>query len=229
MAEETVVEDLMFEDLDISSNDVSAAEDEEAWTVLRRNSQFGPVENRALLVAALANVLTQLANLGFRQQRITEFHCVSPPHIGLHAYLERVAKYFQCSDQCLVLGLVFIDRIVRLHSDFVVSPLNVHRLLATSIMAAAKFWDDIFYSNAHYAKVAGVRTAEMCALERQFLLRVGWRLTVTPEDYRLWRRHLLAAVPNPNPGDHSSSHLVPNVRTTPEAERAMPVRQAVIA
>ena len=192
----------MLEDLAIStkvSAHVSAAEDEEAWTIVRKNPLFGPVENRALLVAALANVLTQLAKLGCRQQRITEFHCVSQPHIGLHAYLERIAKYFQCSDQCLVLGLIFIDRIVRLHSDFIVSPLNIHRLLATSVMVASKFWDDVFYSNAHYAKVAGVRTAEMCALERQFLLRVGWRLSVSPDDYRLWRSHLLAAVPNPSP------------------------------
>lgn len=149
---------------------------------------------RRLLVVALGEVLTHLASLGCRPQRATCFHAAAVPQLAISIYLERLAEYYHCSDQCLVLSLVYIDRIVKLHPEFVVSPLNVHRLLAVSMMSAAKFWDDVFYSNSHYAKVAGVRVKEICTLEAQFLKLIDWRLLVQADDYGLYHSQILMAV-----------------------------------
>lgn len=149
---------------------------------------------RQLLVTALGKVLVHLSSLGCRPQRATGFHAVCPPPLSISAYLERIDHYYHCSDQCLVLGLVYIDRIVNLQPEFVVSPLNVHRLVAVGTMVAAKFWDDVFYSNEHYARVAGVKLAEMNALEALFLKLLGWRLVVDPNDYRTYRGQILMAV-----------------------------------
>lgn len=149
---------------------------------------------RQLLVTALGKVLVHLSSLGCRPQRATGFHAVSPPPLSITTYLERIDQYYHCSDQCLVLGLVYIDRIVNLHPEFVVSPLNVHRLVAVGTMVAAKFWDDVFYSNDHYARVAGVKLAELNTLEALFLKLVGWRLLVDPKDYRTYHSQILMAV-----------------------------------
>eukprot|EP00971_Amphidinium_carterae_P312010 6202150-Amphidinium_carterae.1 len=62
-------------------------------------------------------------------------------------------------------------------------------------MLAVKFFDDVYYSNAYYAKVGGVRTKddasayfhqhEVNALEAQFLKLIEWRLHVTPQVFFL--------------------------------------------
>jgi len=135
------------------------------------------------LVTALANVLTHLVSLGCKAHRATIFHAAAPPQISIQDYLARIAKYYQCSHGCLILGLIYIDRLVKLHPDFVVSSLNIHRLLSTSIMLAAKFHDDVFYSNKYYGKVAGVRVTELNRLEEKFLQLLNWHLYVVSEEY----------------------------------------------
>jgi hypothetical protein len=51
-----------------------------------------------------------------------------------------------------VVALIYIDRIIE-SRNVVLTALNVHRLLITSLMLAAKFFDDLFYNNAFYAKL----------------------------------------------------------------------------
>merc|ERR1712129_247345 len=146
---------------------------------------------RRSLVMALGEVLKHWAARGCRPQRLTCFHATAVPKFAISVYLERLAAYYHCSDQCLVCSLVYIDRIVKRHPEFMVSPLNVHRLLAVSMMLAAKFLDDIHYSNSHYAKVAGVRVQEMCALEAQFVKLIDWQFLVQADDYSSYESRIL--------------------------------------
>eukprot|EP00931_Biecheleriopsis_adriatica_P009002 TRINITY_DN110119_c0_g1_i1.p1 TRINITY_DN110119_c0_g1~~TRINITY_DN110119_c0_g1_i1.p1 ORF type:complete len:205 (-),score=31.70 TRINITY_DN110119_c0_g1_i1:69-683(-) len=148
-------------------------------------------------VHALADVLTHLTHLAStsasRQQRVTKFHSVRPPQLPIRDYLLRIAKYFQCSRECFVLSLVYIDRIVKLHPDFTICSLNIHRLLVTSVMLAVKFFEDVYYSNAYYAKVGGVRTREVNVLEGQFLQLLDWRMHVTSKEFDQYRNHVCTA------------------------------------
>jgi hypothetical protein len=50
-------------------------------------------------------------------------------------------------------------------------------------MLAAKFFDDLFYNNAFYAKLGGVAPLEMNALELEFLQLLNYSLFVTPDVY----------------------------------------------
>ena len=56
-----------------------------------------------------------------------------------------------------------MDQVVQFNPDFVISSLNVHRLLITSIMLASKFFDDGYYNNAYYARVGGISNSEVRA------------------------------------------------------------------
>jgi len=144
------------------------------------------------IIDALATVLTHLASLApGRPNRVTPFHSVRAPQLSILEYLTRIARYFQCSHECFVLALVYIDRIMKLHPDFSICNLNVHRLLVTSVMLAVKFFDDVYYSNAYYAKVGGIRTKEVNSLETQFLKLIEWRLHVSPEEYDQYRKQVL--------------------------------------
>ena len=54
-----------------------------------------------------------------------------------------------------------LAQVVQFNPDFVISSLNVHRLLITSIMLASKFFDDVYYNNAYYARVGGISNSEV--------------------------------------------------------------------
>jgi len=149
-------------------------------------------------VPSLATVLNNLIQCGPAQTGpITRFHAVRAPDISIHDYLGRIQKYFGCSNECFVLSLVYIDRILKLHESFTVSVLNIHRLLITSVMLAAKFFDDVYYSNAFYARVGGVKTKEINVLEAHFLSLINYQLFVTAKEYDQYRVNILAAVSYP--------------------------------
>ncbi|XP_076914208.1 cyclin-U1-1-like [Bidens hawaiensis] len=107
------------------------------------------------------------------------FHGIRPPAITIPKYLDRIYKYTNCSPACFVVGYIYIDRLVHRHPGSLVVSLNVHRLLVTSIMLAAKILDDEHYNNAFYARVGGVTNAELNRLEIEFLFMLDFDLTVT--------------------------------------------------
>jgi len=138
-------------------------------------------------VTGLGIVLTRMTSMCNKPQRPTFFHSRVAPRMSVSSYLTRIHKYFGCSDECFVLALIYIDRLVKIHPAITVSALSCHRLLLTAVMLAAKFHDDLFYSNAHYAKVGGLSLSEMCALESRFLNLLCWKLYVSPEEYESYR------------------------------------------
>jgi len=77
----------------------------------------------------------------------------------------RIHKYASCDPECFVLALVYIDRLIQRNSLLLTS-LNVHRIIITAIMLPAKFFDDQYFNNAHYAKVGGVSKVRRRATSR---------------------------------------------------------------
>ena len=70
--------------------------------------------------------------------------------------------------------------------------MNVHRVVITAILLAAKFFDDAYYNNAYYAKVGGVHVAEMNNLETQFLFKIDFSLRVLPEVFEKYSAELIS-------------------------------------
>ncbi|KAI4341036.1 hypothetical protein MLD38_025810 [Melastoma candidum] len=118
------------------------------------------------------------------------FHGVRAPGISIPKYLERIYKYTNCSPSCLVVGYVYIDRLVHRHPNSLVVSLNVHRLLVTSIMVASKMLDDVHYNNAFYARVGGVTNTELNRLELELLVLLGFRVMVSSRVFETYCLHL---------------------------------------
>jgi len=104
------------------------------------------------VVAVLASVLDRLVARNeqfanrpgfFNPKKLTIFHGLRAPTISIVKYLERIFKYTSCSPSCFVVGYIFIDRLIHRQPDLLVTSLNVHRLLITSIMVATKTLDDV--------------------------------------------------------------------------------------
>ncbi|KAF8028528.1 hypothetical protein BT93_E1220 [Corymbia citriodora subsp. variegata] len=149
------------------------------------------------LIAFLSSLLQKVAESNDRggqiqqlPQRISVFHGLTRPAISIRSYLERIFKYANCSPACFVVAYVYLERFAQQQPALPINSLNVHRLLITSVMVAAKFLDDIYYNNAYYAKVGGISTMEMNFLEVDFLFGLGFNLNVTPSAFHTYSSYL---------------------------------------
>jgi hypothetical protein len=153
-----------------------------------------PDDTARAVVPVLACVLNQLCHrndkIPLDPKNVSKFHALRPPAISILDYLERVSKYASCSGECFVLALIYIDRIIQSNPTFVVNSLNIHRLLITSVMLGAKFFDDQYFNNAYYAKVGGVPCNEVNSLEVEFLFMTNFTLFVTTDTYRQYYTEL---------------------------------------
>jgi hypothetical protein len=75
----------------------------------------------------------------------------------------------------------YIDRLCALYPDFTVTTLTIHRFLITAATVAAKGLSDSFWNNSTYARVGGIKIAELGLLELEFLYRVDWKIVPNPE------------------------------------------------
>lgn len=75
----------------------------------------------------------------------------------------------------------YIDRLCLLYPAFTVTTLTVHRFLITAATVASKGLSDSFWNNATYARVGGIKIAELGLLELDFLYRVDWKIVPNPE------------------------------------------------
>lgn len=145
------------------------------------------------VVAGLAAVLERMASLAAQPEAMTSFHCLRAPSVSLREYLGRVRRFFGCSAECYVLGLVYLDRVVKRHQHVSFSHLSSHRMLVCSMMLAAKFQDDCFYSNTFYAKVGGLKVEELNRLENKMVQLLDYRLYVSAQEFELYHSILCKA------------------------------------
>eukprot|EP00518_Triparma_eleuthera_P006256 CAMPEP_0182468322 /NCGR_PEP_ID=MMETSP1319-20130603/15314_1 /TAXON_ID=172717 /ORGANISM="Bolidomonas pacifica, Strain RCC208" /LENGTH=248 /DNA_ID=CAMNT_0024668507 /DNA_START=19 /DNA_END=761 /DNA_ORIENTATION=- len=150
-------------------------------------------EEGRVVVRVLACVLDKLVaanqHIAVSQAAVSKFQGLREPGICIHDYLQRICRYSSCSMECFVLALVYIDRLIQ-RNNFVLTSLNVHRIIITSVMLAAKFLDDQYFNNAFYARVGGVPCAEINALELEFLFLINFSLYVTTDAYHKYLSEL---------------------------------------
>ncbi|GMI66966.1 cyclin p4;1 [Hibiscus trionum] len=147
------------------------------------------------LISFLSSLLQKVAesndvNCRVEAQKISVFHGLSRPTISIQNYLDRIYKYANCSPSCFIVAYVYLDRFSQRQPSLPINSFNVHRLLITSVMVAAKFLDDMYYNNAYYAKVGGITTMEMNFLEVDFLFGLGFKLHVTPNTFQGYYSYL---------------------------------------
>jgi len=146
------------------------------------------------MVEVLAVVLDRLveANADLESGApVTKFSAAKRPGISVRDYLVRIHTYARCSPSCFTLALIYVDRLIQ-RDGFILSNLNVHRVMITACMVSAKFFDDFYFNNAFYARVGGISAAELNDLEVDLLKRLDWNLRVTPHDFDRYGTELVA-------------------------------------
>lgn len=124
------------------------------WEESEKSNNSGKTTSKlVLLVASLldksiqGNEKSSSTILGAsKKDVVTVFDGSKAPTMNIRQYMERIYKYVSCSTSCFVLAYIYIDRFIQA-TGLRLTSLNVHRLLITSIMVAAKFMDAEYVSN----------------------------------------------------------------------------------
>lgn len=144
----------------------------------------GRLEQRKRMIDAVRYIYTEIAKMGDRSgnKTISYFHAEKIPSLSIGDYLQRIEKYSEVSDEACILSLIYIDRMIQQHPG-IFNSFSAHRFMLTSIMVAAKFFDDRYFNNNFFARVGGIPTRELNALEVEFLTGINFSLYVDTGTY----------------------------------------------
>jgi len=174
-----------------------------------------------VLIEMIASMLEKIIHyndqLPLRPEAITRFHSRTPPAISVFEYLKRIARFAYVDKCCLLMILIYIDRICE-RSGLVISTLTVHRIVIATVVVAIKAVCDNYHTNTHYARVGGLSIQELNALELEALFLLDWQLTVTPERLQHYytnlvrnsQRHMAEVWPPAQPPVVGGSPLTPH-------------------
>lgn len=99
-----------------------------------------------------------------------------------HHTTKEPANFASFTQKIPLLSLLsYIDTTCQHLPTFTLSSLTVHRFLIAGVCAGSKAQCDVFCTNAHYAKVGGIKTGELNALEREFVEVTQWDLCVSAQ------------------------------------------------
>lgn len=118
---------------------------------------------------------------------------------SLTDYIACTFWYFECSAPCLVLALIYLDRLLARSQSVTFTSETSQRLFLISLLMAAKFHDDETapYPNHFYADVSSVAVEELNAMEKQFCKLIDWQFCVKPEEYLHYADLMTAAAQAP--------------------------------
>ncbi|KAI1805725.1 cyclin-domain-containing protein [Daldinia bambusicola] len=152
--------------------------------------------DREDMVVLISNMLGELIetndSLAMKSGHLTRFHSRTAPGISVLDYLQRLAKHATLTPPLLLSMVSYIDRLCEDYPDFTINTLTVHRFLITAATVAGKGLSDSFWNNSFYARVGGVKVAELKLLELDFLTRVDWRIVPKPELLEAYYKGLVA-------------------------------------
>jgi hypothetical protein len=93
-----------------------------------------------------------------------QFMLVRIPAISIRLYVKRCIGNAKISEAAFIATLVYMSSFLRT-TDSELNALLFYRLFGTSLVLAAKYCDDDYFSNAVYSKIVGVPTHEMNSME----------------------------------------------------------------
>lgn len=134
------------------------------------------------VVAEVISAIAKRNNVGIEdisKSQLTRFHAKSPPSIKVRDYLARIVKYAEINTTILLSLLVYVDRVIALHPEFILSDFTVHRFIISAVICACKIMGDTYLTNTLYAKIGGISARELNYLELEFLFLIDWKLPVT--------------------------------------------------
>jgi len=161
--------------------------------------------NEENLVEGIAKALNKMAseNSTYSFPPESPFFCFSglfPSSTSILDYCRRIQDFLFYDEyekgDGLLMALIYIDICLQMHSDFHITPHNVHRVIAAATLVAAKFYCDTYYTNKVASMIFGVTNKELNKLELRFLTAISFTLFIDHTLYPQYAADIKARYPS---------------------------------
>eukprot|EP00292_Cryptomonas_paramecium_P015861 CAMPEP_0113696040 /NCGR_PEP_ID=MMETSP0038_2-20120614/21251_1 /TAXON_ID=2898 /ORGANISM="Cryptomonas paramecium" /LENGTH=207 /DNA_ID=CAMNT_0000618683 /DNA_START=35 /DNA_END=654 /DNA_ORIENTATION=+ /assembly_acc=CAM_ASM_000170 len=159
--------------------------------------QRSPAMDEAIECSEILRILSDrlneavAANDAHRKRTCLESFEGSKLLIPPSEYVERIFNYSEVSESCILVAILYLERLKKKVVDLHITSTSIQRLLLVAVMIAAKFLEDRPTCNSWWALIGSISVAEINALERDFLFHVDFDLAVRSEDYSTFVDSLL--------------------------------------
>ncbi|RUR19203.1 hypothetical protein ELY21_04760 [Legionella sp. km535] len=149
----------------------------------------------SFLLKTITSVLTKAVTTNSSKSHAKDvFTGACVPQISIEKYLLRFYEFLDDDPTIYVSSLIYISMYLELTPDSSLNELNVHRLIACSILLAYKQLMDFRHKNKRFAAIAGVNLSELNSLEIKFLTIFDFATHVSPEHFEECYHCLLDSV-----------------------------------
>ncbi|KAG9302328.1 hypothetical protein G9A89_008820 [Geosiphon pyriformis] len=155
-----------------------------------------PIHLMNMIADMLGRLIAHNDQIPLTPSNLTRFHSRAPPTISIADYLRRIIRYTSVERVCLLIILIYIDRVCERHRTFTISSLTVHRFIIAAVTVSSKALCDSYCTNSHYARVGGISTQELNTLELEFLSLIDWHLICPEETMQSYYVNLVKQHPN---------------------------------
>jgi len=155
-----------------------------------------------LLLRAISSIITEVVGENDKEIQISKhkissknddyseaFKGKKAPSISINLFLQRFLKYSNIEESTLIISLIYLDRYCEF-TQTKLQPLNIHRLVLCSTLAAIKYNEDDYFANSFYAKVGGVTMEEINKLENKFITGLDFALFIYEESFTKYSQYL---------------------------------------
>lgn len=178
-----------------------AAELEQRWTSVTSENATSSTPDSRLAAGRVASLaITSAVRASHREGGIVCAQTIfdgdgQVPDIDFSEYVERALTYTRVSREALIVSLMNLDRYLAIVGSGALRPTSVHRLWFTSLVVSSKLVDDNWCTNRHWARVAGVESDEINALERQFLGTLEFNVIASANDFQIYAKVISSLSP----------------------------------
>lgn len=135
-------------------------------------------------------ILENMIKNNIGNNSITIYKSIYVPNILISEYLLRLKKYFNCSVECYVVALIYIDKLMKKYSEIKFDNYTAHRLFLICLIISIKYLDDEIYTNKFYARASGITLLELNKLEIKTLQYLKYNIFVSKEEYDRYYSHI---------------------------------------
>jgi hypothetical protein len=128
-------------------------------------------------------------------QRYALYDTSAVPSISMEDYVTRIASNTFMSPASMIVGLIFVDRVLARHKDLLLTQLNIYKLFFVACRVASKVVEVRTLSNKNFAPIGGVDLRHLNDLEAKFLIDIRFDVYVQPQEFMHYCNQILQQCP----------------------------------
>ena len=114
----------------------------------------------------------------------------APTTAGIFDYVMRLAEFSYVSPASVIMGCMFIDRLLEMYPRLLLTRRNIFKLFGVSVRIANKVLDFKTINNLNFSSVLGIPNEHLNNLEIYLVMNLQFELFVSPVDFFWYARRI---------------------------------------